>query len=60
MGNVVRNRINIASSYHLDFFGVASSRTGSRFDTEEVRGSSPPGPTIQLTDSTQRQSVPLR
>jgi hypothetical protein len=50
MGNVLRSRINIASSCHLDFFGVASSWTGSRFDTVEVCGSSPHGPTILLNN----------
>ena len=39
-------RINTASSYHLDFFGIAPSRTDLRFDTVEVWGSSPHGPTI--------------
>ena len=38
-------RIKTASSYHSAFFGVASSRTVSRFDTVEVWGSSPHGPT---------------
>jgi hypothetical protein len=38
--------INTAVNYHLDFFGVASCRTGLRFDTVEVWGSSPHGPTI--------------
>ena len=51
MGNVLRDRINIASSYHLDFFGVAPSRTDSGFDTVEVCGSSPHGPTILLNNS---------
>ena len=48
--NVRQTRINIASSYHSDFFCVASSRTGSGFDTVEVCGSSPHGPTIFFND----------
>jgi hypothetical protein len=40
--------MDIASSYGLTFFGVAPSRTGLRFDTVEVWGSSPHEPTIQL------------
>jgi hypothetical protein len=48
-----RTRINRASLCHSDFFGVASSRTVSRFDTVEVCGSSPHGPTIHLTESIQ-------
>ena len=39
-------RMNAAPGYHSGFFGVASSRTGSRFDTVEVAGSSPVVPTI--------------
>jgi hypothetical protein len=38
--------MNIASSYGLTFFSVAPSRTGLRFDTVEVWGSSPHEPTI--------------
>ena len=38
--------ITTAYLYHSDFFGVTSSRTVSRFDTVEVWGSSPHGPTI--------------
>jgi hypothetical protein len=59
-GKASGTRMNTASPYHLDLFGVASSRTGSRFDTVEVCGSSPHGPTIHLTDSTQRQPRPYR
>src|ERR1700677_1439496 len=40
---------------HSDFFGVASSRTDSRFDTVEVCGSSPFGPTIFSTSSVDAQ-----
>jgi hypothetical protein len=40
--------MNIASSYGLTFFSVAPSRTGSRFDTVEVWGSSPHEPTTYL------------
>jgi hypothetical protein len=39
-------RMNTASSYYLGFFGIASCRTGLGFDTVEVWGSSPHGPTI--------------
>jgi hypothetical protein len=38
-------RMNIDYSYGLIFFGVAPSRTDSRFDTVEVWGSSPHEPT---------------
>ena len=41
-------RMNTAPNYHSRFFGVASSRTGSRFDTVEVRSSSLLVPTIYL------------
>jgi hypothetical protein len=43
---VHETRINTASSYHSDFFGVAPSPKGFGFDTVEVCGSSPHGPTI--------------
>jgi hypothetical protein len=55
-----RTRINRASLCHSDFSGVASSRTDSRFDTVEVCGSSPHGPTIHFIESTQRQPGPPR
>lgn len=45
-GNGELIRMNSASSRYLDLFSVAESRTGSRFDTVEVWGSSPHGPTI--------------
>src|ERR1035437_10766890 len=38
--------MNTASLYHSRFFGVASYGTGVRFDTVEVRGSSPLVPAI--------------
>jgi hypothetical protein len=43
--------MNIASSYDLTFFGVAPYRTGLRFDTVEVWGSSPHEPTICLIEA---------
>ena len=38
-------RINAGFLYYSDFFSVAPSRTGFGFDTVEVCGSSPHGPT---------------
>ena len=38
--------MNTAYPCYSDFFGIASSRTGLRFDTVEVWGSSPHVPTI--------------
>jgi hypothetical protein len=40
--------MNTALPCYSDFFGVASSRTGSRFDTVEVRSSSLLVPTISF------------
>jgi len=40
--------MNTGFFYHSDFFGVASCRMVLRFDTVEVWGSSPHGPTIFL------------
>ena len=40
-GDARRTRMNITSRYHSGFFGVALFRTGMRFDTVEVWGSSP-------------------
>ena len=39
-------RIDTVSLYHLDFFGITPTLIDSRFDTVEVCGSSPHGPTI--------------
>jgi hypothetical protein len=52
-----RTRMNTAPDYHLSFFGVASSRTGSRFDTVEVAGSSPVVPTSYLIESAQSRAA---
>jgi hypothetical protein len=43
-----QSRMNTASQCYSDFFGVAPSRTGSRFDTVEVRSSSLLVPTISF------------
>ena len=43
-----RARMNTARDCHSDFFGVASSLRGSRFDTVEVRSSSLLVPTISF------------
>jgi hypothetical protein len=44
--SVPQTLINTASLCYSDFFNVAPSRTGLGFDTVEVCGSSPHGPTI--------------
>ena len=41
-----RTRTKTVNRCYSRFFGVAHSRTGSRFDTVEVAGSSPVVPTI--------------
>ncbi len=43
-----RTSMNIAPPCYSGFFGVASSRTGERFDTVEVRSSSLLVPTISF------------
>jgi hypothetical protein len=43
-----QTRMNTAPLCYSDFFGVAWSRTGLRFDTVEVWGSSPHVPTISF------------
>ena len=47
-GKMRRTRMDTASTYHSGSFVVASSRTGSRFDTVEVRSSSLLVPTISF------------
>jgi hypothetical protein len=56
---VHRTCMNTACKYHSDFFGVASSRTGSRFDTVEVRSSSLLVPTIYLIESAHSRAAQL-
>src|SRR5439155_23147619 len=60
-GNTRHGSMNTAPAYYSRFFGVALCRTGSRFDTVEVWGSSPHVPTIYLIESAgDPQAVTLR